>query len=89
MSTYFNGTRLEDRYLVTDVTRPNPGMAVETVDVPGMPGAAFKGSKLNVGHVGLTLWPHWMGGSELRAAVREIAALFQVERPARLEFGDD
>ena len=89
MSTYFNGVRLEDRYLVTDITRPAPGMSVETAEVPGRPGAAFKGSSLNVGHVGLTLWPHWMGASELRAAVREIAALFHVEEPARLEFGDD
>ena len=89
MKAYFNGIELTERFLLSDLSRPIPGTDVETVGVSGRDGVLIKSVKLLPGAVSFTLWPHWMNESELREAVRELAAIMAVKEPAKLEFSDD
>ena len=89
MKAYFNGVELTQRFVLSDLSRPIAGMNAKTLDVPGMDGVLLKSANLNPSTVSFTLWPHWMEKRELRAAVREIAALMAVREPAPLAFSDD
>ena len=89
MDVVFNGCQLTRGCILAEVSRPLAGRSANMVDVPGMDGALFGGTKLEAGSVSIKLVPCGHGRRWMRAKLREIAEALDVEGPAPLHFSDD
>ena len=89
MDVTFNGHSLSQGCYVTEISRPWAGRSANLIDVPGMDGALFGGSKLEAGTISFKLVPCGHDRAWMRAKLREIVALLDVREPAPLVFSDD
>ena len=85
----FNGICLSDFYQVLDATRPATGRSNSTTDVAGMDGSMFTGTRLLPSTLTVSLLMKDMCAEERRDALRNIAGMIAVDKPAKLMYGSD
>ena len=86
----FDGHRLSDLFTVSQVVRPLMGPPTpETVQVPGMDGRMWRGTRRDQSEVEMTLVAFGEDYGRVMDSMRKLAGWLAVDEPKRLALGDE